>query len=1461
MTKGLGKVAVEISGYDLQRRLGAGGMAEVFLAKKRGAEGTYKQLVLKRILPEHSKSRRFRKMFVGEAHLATRLNHPNIVQVYEFSQHEDDLLLSMEFVDGCDLGRLMLAAKESNRPIPPWVAAFVVAEVAKGLHYAHERRDERGEMLAIVHRDVSPQNILLSLGGVVKVADFGIASANLFREEMGVLKGKVGYMSPEQARGEPVDRRSDIYALGVVLYELLTGQSPYGKLKENALAEAVCLAAYKPPLDVADDLPPELAAVIERAMAAQVGDRFSNARNMAGAIARILLEKQQLVDNTTLELVIAELLGEYVNNEVEQDARLTMAAGKKSESMTESSATDAQLIAQRAVDEVRHVVLLKLCLEGYEQLQELEGVVASRRAVSVTRATLDDIAYKRGAKWTWQSDNEAFAVVGLMANPARAPNNAARIAVDVHEFMSSRSEELPVQLRASLALVRGIARGKRDEVGHLVGYNLNESGSYLAQELSKRAPFGKTWVAGGLYRMVRNEFHWSDGPSIGLDDADEHELPARVKVHLLLRPLSAAERMTVASLNSSGFVGREAELADLTTAFHSTLRRPGRMSMPPMLKAGHDRTAGSQIARVVIGEMGIGKTALVEAFLGDLPAEVQIFRAECSPVKVDVPYTTLVDLLREILGVEPKARIEEIVQRMRVLLGAQVERSKLVLRRLADLVAGHKLELQDADAAAHHREIIAHGARLLIGTLAAKAAVIITIDGLQWADATSLAVLTQLLKRGERVPLLTLLVTRPEERINPYISGLLRTELTGLGADEQVRLVQGQLGVSDGVGEVCQDLVPRVGGNPYFLLEMVDALLERGSLEIVEKEEGKPFLERNEERFGDGVDALPSTIEQLVSNRLEELPLAERDIVNWLAVAGGPLAEADLMALTRLTDDEGLSRLCARGLCDRRNRVIDFRHALARDVAYKALASADRSRMHRRLGDYLGTTALASGVSAVIVAQHFERGENPTRAAELFLEAANAAQKAHQSELSMRYFERALILLPVGDPRRMLAHSSLDRIYRQLGKLQERRKHVQCLRELARDARQTYWAAVALVRAGQLAHDDGALARGLPLAQHAAALAELANSAELQVEALILACNLLRDLGDVGGALKTCDRALSVTAPSHVSRRARAEVLRTKGVLLRRAGRINAAVTAHAEAIATLSALGAIRSEARARNALGFALFSLGRFEDCIAMCLSSLSIDVMIGGRVQVAKTLANVGLAYARLGALERGLAYLENAREAHERYDDHDGRVDTLLVTASVVIEAGELDRADELLGDAKALADVAASAYDEIHLLVVESLLCLARSKPRAAVDLAGQAFRRAEAQGLVSYQAYAGAIRAVALVKGEKSEEGVAQATRALSMIESMEGSEYDIEARSLCCTALQAAHEQLEGDGAGLVAHVRQLALDHASRLASYIRDDELRVSFWQRAVIRSLAESSAKPVSRHRASGDEPTI
>lgn len=1437
----------QLAEFEILRRLGAGGMAEVFLAKKRGAEGTYKLLVVKRVLPAHGSSRRFRTMFVEEAHLATRLNHPNIVQVYEFSDHGDDgLLLSMEYVEGFDLGKIMSSAKRLGARIPPFVAAYIISEAAKGLHYAHERKDEGGVPLAIVHRDVSPQNILLSYEGAVKIADFGIATANLFRQEQGVLKGKFGYMSPEQAHGQQVDRRSDVYGLGVVFYEMLTLRSPYDKSNDDLLLEQVRTGTFEKPSVYVPDVPPELEAIVLKAMSRSRDDRFQTAREMSAAVMRAIFAKQELVDSASIEAMLLELFGREVDlpadNQPSADApeAQTMAAVPLARTPVENTRGPVPV---RVAREVRHVAVVTLRIDEAANDAAATANQPTRRMALAVRQTLDDIAFKHGAVWSWESAWSARAIVGLLANPSRSAIDSAGLALDVHEALAGASEDLPAPLKAAIGIVRGIAAGERDTQGHLVRHTLQPPADFLADRVGAETPLGKTWVAGGVYRLVRRDFRWGDAPALTLGDTSGYRVPPQMRLYSLERPLTREERTDELSIGQSDLVGRDAERADLHAAFH---RCVSATNSNPFGAGGEDApmsraNRGELVARVVVGEMGIGKTALVSAFLSDLPRHVRVIQVECSPVKIELPLATVADLLRAVTGMGLDSALDDVQSALRDIFGPfmRAQSAPREVLRLAELVTGTQHgDHQEEDASNYRHDLVVQGIRRLLNGLTRRNPLVMIVDGLQWADRASLELFKEVLRRTENFPMLGILVTRPDERVLPFVEGLVHVELRGLGPEEQVRLVEARLGVRDGVAAICGELVPRVAGNPFFLLEMVDALLERGTIEIVERDEGRHELVRHE-RPGERSEALPSTLEQIIGDRIRELPAAEHDVVAWLAVAGGPLTETDILSLTRLPDAEAIMRLCARGLCDNRGDSVDFRHPLARDVAYLALDVPKRCRLHLLLGEHLSRTPLARGLSAAIVARHFARGEAPVQAAEMYLEAAASARATHQEQLALRYYQRALGLLPPTDPRQMTAHAALEAIYRHLGRRTERRKHLDALRDLAKRSGKARWAALALVRTARIDCDDGQLARGLPVAERATEAARMSRQPALEVEAFTILSEILGDLGDVRGAIGACEQALHVAQVAKLPPRIRAEVLRSKGVLLRRVGRVDEAVTAHAEAIAVFRVVGARRSEARAKNALAYAMFVMERFEDAIALGLSSISIDLAISGRFQIAKTLSNVGQAYARLGDVERGLSYLKRAREAHERYADQDSRADTLLCSAEVLLEQGTLAEAATLCGDAGALVAVTGSAYDTVHERIVRALVARSQNHANDAIHFAQAARKLAEPQGLLSYHIYATAIEAAARVDAQEHHTGVLLARTALGAIEST-SSEYGIEVRALCTDALRRASPLGLRD-----ALFRASA--HVRAVAAHIRDSRLRELFLRRTIVaRILSEADS---------------
>jgi serine/threonine protein kinase len=326
-----GVLAIRTLGdYHLLRKLGQGGMGEIFLAKRVGVGGFEKTVVVKTMLESLASSEEFVAMFFDEAHLAARLSHPNIAQIYDFGVIDGCYYLTMEYIPGEDLASIIGRMYRDEVQIPVAVAARIVIEVCEGLHYAHTL-SENGEPLGIVHRDVSPSNVMVSYQGVIKLLDFGIAKAasRVSHTRAGGVKGKLSFLAPELIRGLDVDPRADLFSMGITLYSLLTKQHPFRRDSEIAIAHAITDADAPDPRRLRPDLPDELVAIVAKSLERDRERRFGSAAEMAAALQAFLGKHAEGTGGSQVARFLIDLFGKEAarsKSEIPTLTRLDLAA-------------------------------------------------------------------------------------------------------------------------------------------------------------------------------------------------------------------------------------------------------------------------------------------------------------------------------------------------------------------------------------------------------------------------------------------------------------------------------------------------------------------------------------------------------------------------------------------------------------------------------------------------------------------------------------------------------------------------------------------------------------------------------------------------------------------------------------------------------------------------------------------------------------------------------------------------------------------------------------------------------------------------------------------------------------------------------------------------------------------------------------------------------------------------------
>lgn len=305
--------------YVVSHRVARGGMAELYLARATGAGGFQKTVALKLVLPHLKDDADFMAMFRNEARIAAALDHPNIAQVFDLGMDRNEYFIAMEYVHGVSVATLL---RKLDGPAPIECALGIVSGACDALHYAHELPQEGGRRVTVVHRDVSPGNVLVRHDGIVKLVDFGIAKAlsGTKQTRTGTIKGKAGYMSPEQCRGQPLDRRTDIYCLGIMLYELATGQRAFSGHSDFTIMNAIISGDYAKPTEVDPEFDAELEKIIIKALATDREDRYATARALRADLAAVASSHGLVLSSDGPRAVLGEVFGDLALPELQSES-------------------------------------------------------------------------------------------------------------------------------------------------------------------------------------------------------------------------------------------------------------------------------------------------------------------------------------------------------------------------------------------------------------------------------------------------------------------------------------------------------------------------------------------------------------------------------------------------------------------------------------------------------------------------------------------------------------------------------------------------------------------------------------------------------------------------------------------------------------------------------------------------------------------------------------------------------------------------------------------------------------------------------------------------------------------------------------------------------------------------------------------------------------------------------------
>lgn len=1309
------KLPARFGKYELLERIAAGGMAEVFLARSFGVEGFERRLVIKRILPGLAGSSRFVSMFVSEAKISAMLSHPNIVQIYDLGREGEDYYIAMEHIAGRDLTRIWRRLHAQSRRMPLGLAVSIAASAARALAYAHSRADSEGAPLQIVHRDVSPHNVIVSYQGEVKLVDFGIAR---LVPEGGIDDpdapggGKFAYMSPEQAAGEAVDHRSDLFSLGVVLYELVTNQRLFDGADLGEKLRRVRGAEVPDPARVEPSLPPRLSALLRRLLSHDPDQRPASAEALEEELRAVLYQLGERGDAAAL----GELMRGLFADELRPDPAAARLRGLALDlgrldhrSSPVAVPTPSPAGGERGeVGERRAVILAAVEVMGLTDLAETLDPEEHARREHALIGGVRSVIHRYGGLLEGETTDTLTAIFGDEA-PQDALDRALAAAWDLQEDGVASG-----RLHPGTQLAVGVVRGEVAVVAGAEGPRriVHAGPLKLARRVATSVEPGQIGVTEELGRAAADRWRVEPGPPLrrGHDEGRVALLRGRRRVGL--------------GGPGSRWVRRGDELERLAGAMEALAE--GRGGVVALL--GGTGSGKSRLTREV---QGLAERAGVAFFVGR-PASSQGGGPLCS----------FRDLVTSVCAVEEQGASPLAVSRARAERLTALGLAKSDAKELAALLSAGEDEPRAG------REAWVSGVTRLVRALCHERPAILVLEDLHRVSAVERDAVAELCAATAGCRALWLLTARPAEAPPGSPRGLAlgdglperaaRVVLGPLDDGGRLALIADLLGARS-VSAGLFTLIDRAAeGNPLYMAELVRTLGERGLLRV---EDGLARLR------DPGVQvSLPPGLEGLIAARFDQLNPEARSALR-LAAAIGPSFPAALLraALGLEVDDGPLQELLEVGLLQPLgDGVLGFVSELVWEVARRTTLAAQRRVNHHLVADAI-ERVYADRLhewAETLAEQHALAGR--------LHDAARFAERAGDHLRRGAYLERALeqyrkglgFCLAVevdgggggrgqGKPLEQEAGLRLKagEVALTLGD-ESAERDLQIAQDIASDlglAELELGSGLALGRL-YAARGDVVLARAhLELGLSSA---QALGLPELEVELL----EALGELACAQGDWAEADRALTA-ALALAGDDAQLAAMSCLGLGDRyaRAGDTARATELLLRARAEAERAGDRLLLGRVVNALGLTTHAAERYDESLALFREALALRVGTGQRTGVIVNLYNIGEALVRLDDPPRAWAAFHRAKEqAVEQGARHLAALGELwlgYLAAARGDEAGEARLAEA--------TEALAGLGDEQSVVTGRWLagrLRRARGQRAEALELLGAALAKAEALG-------------------------------------------------------------------------------------------------------------------------------